>query len=129
MKKEKIEVSIFCDCCSKELYDNGIRKNDGSFQEPYLKRDDDTDLCWDCVGKIFYLEINRKVPNETMNQWVQEHRSKISGCVEEHTECAFIDSLINVPLGVADCSEEPIEMGVSNSSLSSIDDPKSIKDL
>jgi len=125
MKKEKTEVSIFCDCCSKELHDPGIRKNDGSFQEPYLKRDDDTDLCWDCAGKLFYLEIHRKVPNSTLNEWIQKHRKKISGYGDDYVECNFMEALTGIIPDVAECSEEPI---ITNS-LNSIDDPKTLKDL
>jgi hypothetical protein len=127
MTKEKTEVSVFCDCCSRELKDLGIRTNCGRFQEPYLKRtQDDIDLCYTCAGKIFYREVEKKVNTEKMQEWIRSLRKAESQnpLGEDLVECTFLESIV----GVAKCSEQDIGLPVSNS-LSSIDDPKSIKDL
>lgn len=69
MKKEIKTYSVVCDCCEKELHDNGIRKNNGEFSEPYLKRGN-IDLCLECAGKIFYKEVVRGISELKLKEFI-----------------------------------------------------------
>jgi len=96
MKKEKTEISVFCDCCSKELFDSGIRTNCGKFEEPFLKRDDDIDLCWECTGKLLSIKFNRSLETEEMYKLISENRKRISGFGDNYVECDFMGVIAGV---------------------------------
>jgi len=123
---EKKEVKTVCDCCLKELTDIDIWANNESFRELYLKRtQDNIDLCYTCAGKIFYREVQQKVPTEKMREWIKSLR-KVEGSnlVESAGETGNREN--------DNCSKEILVKSSPNSSsnsLKSIDDPKSIKDL
>ena len=86
MKKEIKTYSVVCDCCEKELHDNGIRKNNGEFSEPYVTQGD-IDLCYMCSGKIFYRDIVKKIPEETLRGFITSLRE----------ESGFLDNSITMP--------------------------------
>jgi len=71
------QEEIVCDCCETPLFDNGVRTNSGKFEEPFLRKDD-VDLCYICAGKIFYREVVRKVPTDTLKEWITSLRKSES---------------------------------------------------
>jgi len=76
MKKEIKKYTTVCDICEQELFDSGVRSNDGRFEEPYFNRFD-IDLCYDCAGKLFTTQIDNKLSEEKLTEMAEKTRKRI----------------------------------------------------
>ena len=77
MKKEIKHYTTVCDICEEELHDSCIRKNDGSFQEPYFSLDD-IDLCYICAGKLFAIQIGTKLSKEKLLEMIKKTKEIVN---------------------------------------------------
>jgi len=76
MKKEIKKYTTVCDICEQELFDSGVRSNNGSFEEPYFNRFD-IDLCYTCAGKLFATQIGNKLSGEKLQEMIIKTKMSI----------------------------------------------------
>ena len=75
MKKEIKTYKVVCDMCDVELHNDSIRRNDGTYQETYCSKDD-IDLCFNCAGKLFDINIKNKLNQDKIKEFINDYKEK-----------------------------------------------------
>jgi hypothetical protein len=80
---EKKIVKTYCNICEKELIDNGIRTNCNKFEEPFIIINNENHLCFQCAGKLLYLNFlnstnNKKIKDEELIKLIAKTKEKIN---------------------------------------------------
>ena len=75
MIKEVKQSQVVCDCCGVILVKRDAFRNDGSYQNSYVEKNE-VDICFNCAGKIFDLCIIKNVSQEQVNEFVKKLKEK-----------------------------------------------------
>lgn len=74
MVTDRTVSTCVCDGCGKTLTDSGIRLNNGTYQEEWI-RSNGLDICFACANEIFDKFIIDSIPKETLEEHLKSVRS------------------------------------------------------
>ena len=74
--KKQIELTA-CDCCGETLREPTCFYNDGGYDKTYYE-DNNTELCFTCLGKIYEINLRRMITPDVLSAWVVDAKKRIN---------------------------------------------------